>query len=156
MCKELLSAILNCGYYDVEFLVSKLEEWNIDIEVLVDDESYNINSYLYEVFRLHAYDVKAEIRNFLEKVDNNLFLRALYINYEKLEDYEVGIYTNYLDSGYDDPYEFWEENLIEDIIEYKDFIKFLIEEEIVEVLDDEEEEEELLFLAIEKFKKDEL
>ncbi|MDD3465616.1 MAG: hypothetical protein PHE67_00585 [Campylobacterales bacterium] len=91
---ELMRAILGGGVLDVNFLVQKLEEFDLDAQDVVDYakeyESGNltINGLIYATFNLAA-------NNFLDKVveyaeDNEL-------SFDK-DSVEVEVYTNYLDS----------------------------------------------------------
>jgi hypothetical protein len=145
MCNRILSVILGCGELDVNFLVKKIEEWDIEIYDIVEDiktncNNINANSIIYQVHNYHTIDVKAWISNLLEE-------NEIEFDKDKLEEYEISIYTNFLDSGYDDKYQFWnvdnEDELQKNLSEV---IDFLIDENIVKI-EKEELEEELLILV---------
>jgi hypothetical protein len=131
MCETILSAILGCGDLDTEFLAKKVEYWELDIneivEVLRDYEGMPVdyNSLMYAMFREHTLDVKDYIEDLLH--NNNISFDV-----EKLQYYEPQVYVNYMDSGYDDNYEFWEYNNEELKCMLSDIVEFLINENIVE------------------------
>ncbi len=132
----LLSYLLGCGTHDLYFLFRKCEEWDVDYTDAVDQikdrgEEINFNNLLWEVFYQHTEHMKDTIRDFLYNIDDDRVLLDL----RKLDNYEVNWYLNYIDSGYDDKYEFWECKDAWEAAEVytDDFVKFLIDEGIVEI-----------------------
>jgi hypothetical protein len=131
MCETILSAILGCGDLDAEFLAKKVKCWNLDIdeivEVLRDYEGMAINydNLMYAIFREHTLDVK-------DYIEDLLYNNDISFDVEKLQYYEPQVYVNYMDSGYDDNYEFWEYSIEELKCMLSDITKFLIEENIIE------------------------
>jgi hypothetical protein len=131
MCETVLSAVLGCGKLDVEFMLKKVNTWNLDIdeivEVLRDYEGMAIeyNNLMYAIFREHTLDIK-------DYIENLLYNNDISFDTEKLQCYEPQVYVNYMDSSYDDEYEFWEYNI--EGLNYKlpEIVKFLINENIVE------------------------
>jgi hypothetical protein len=102
--------ILGWGSLDVRKLEKLLDEYNIDIEILIQyaddfrEDSTDINIYIYSALAIAEYKIKDKLKKWLktnndvyEFIDDELMLNVE----EKIDDFEPNIYTNYLDSGFD-------------------------------------------------------
>jgi hypothetical protein len=147
---DLLSAIADGGSSDWGFLANTMEEWNIDAYEIVEaardiSENTDFNSLAYALYYLHGEEVKNEIERILDIIDNNsrLIPYDFWIDIDKLKEYDVEIYTNYLDTSYDEYHNFWDEpveSLFKDESVLEEVAEFLLEEGIFEFTDEECEE----------------
>jgi len=127
---DVLYATVGGGSADWDALFEHCEDFDINIQDVIEnvkDYSNNIefNSLMYEVLNTHAQDLKNKISESFGDL----------INKNQLEDYEVSIYTNYLDSGYNENYEFWNASNLEEIKDayVNDFMKFLTDENVLNI-----------------------
>ena len=142
MCCEFLSYIAGGGALDWDFLEKTLKEFDLEPADVIDDrETPDINNFIYRAYDIHADNLKTEIEEFLDSVDQE----ALEVYKSVVEDYYPNIYTNYLDSGYDDKYDFWDAKDLEEIFDdeyyYKEFVEFLVDEGVIDVNRDKLPEE---------------
>jgi len=142
MCCEFLSYIAGGGELDWQFLENTLKSFELEAgDVIGDRELPDINNFIYKAYEIHSQKLKNEIEEFLDGIDNE----SLEIYKSVVEDYWPNIYVNYLDSGYDDNYIFWEAKNLEEVLEdetyYKDFVQFLVDEGVVEINEDKLPEE---------------
>ena len=139
-CNYLLSAVIGGGSLDVGTLIKTMSEWDIEAEDVVEDvksytENIDITSLYLSTYQLHVRNIKDEIKELCKDLkieDDNISFDE-----DNLDNYEVKIYVNYMCTTYDDPYELWDYNDIEDIKEHMsdDLVDFLVEEEIIEIGD---------------------
>ena len=96
--------LLKCGSLDINFLERKIEEFDLDFDEVHEMASYcknkDVNDYIYAAFMLAADKIKNKV---IEHVKQNSDLESqLPGDWEnKINDYEVRIHVNYLDSGFD-------------------------------------------------------
>jgi hypothetical protein len=130
MCETMLATILSCRCKDVKFMLEKVNNWGSDIEgVILDIKSYTevtFDELIYLIFEYHSIDIKGWIIDIL--YENNIKF-----DNEILEGYEIEIYVNYLDTFYDDKYQFWDVANMDELMQELDkIVDFLINENIVE------------------------
>lgn len=139
---NVLASVLGCGTLDSNFLIDRLNEYDLDLEDVKDEsemifgDKLNINELIYTTLYMGSNNFLAEVNNFFEekeldnKIDKNI-----------LEDFDARIYTNFLDSGFDSKLseynltDFSEENLqnfLQDL--YNDNYLFLENDEVIEKL----------------------
>ena len=133
----LAAKLLNCGPIDVETLNDYMKDYNVDVDDIVESEEAvnDVNVLMYRVLDLHVDNLKDEIKDYIASNFEDIEGVVDYINLDGIDTYEVDIYTNYTDSGYDCEYDFWYAKDIDDILNdeayKKDFVRFLINENIV-------------------------
>lgn len=143
MCKELayiLSIAIGGEELYWRYLIEDAEEYDIDLGVAISRVKDNygtleFNALYYELLDMHADDVKKEIEVFLNEIEDKWW--AYFVDEEKLQDYDVAIFTDYADSHYDEKYSFWGEPTHK-VLEWDyEVARFLIDNDIVE-LDEKE------------------
>ena len=130
---EICYEILGWGSLDVEYLENTMEEFNIRTEEIIDEveslclNKHDINSYIYATLYIGANQIKEELINRVKDFPNiiNFLENDIEVNWEnEIQDFDEGIYTNYLASGFD--------SILSDI-KY-DRIGILTEDEIIVIL----------------------
>ena len=139
-CCFLLSAVIGGGQFDAATLVKVMSDWDIEPYDVVEDvksyaESIDMQALFLSTYQIHVRDIKNGIKDLcrdIETEDDDVCFDE-----SRLENYEVEIYPNYMCTTYDDPYQLWDYDDIEDIKEHMldDLVNFLVEEEIVHVQD---------------------
>ena len=147
---SLCCKILGWGEFDVRKLEEILDEYDIELDELLDyvedvDCDNDINCYIYSALRIAESNIKDELEiwlrnnknvlNFLEEqVDCNVF--------EKIDEFDANPYTNYMDSFFDSCFEYfnYQEPTETDYWELIEGIFDVTEEEYEEWLKEENNE----------------
>ena len=139
-CIYLLTTILGGGELDIRSLLDTMQRWNIDASDVVEDvkeysDNININALYFSLYQIHVYDLKEQIKELcedLEEKDSDIAFDE-----EALDNYEVEIYENFMCTSYDDPYEIWDYDDMDDIKAHKldQLLDFLVDEDILEIED---------------------
>ncbi|MDK2063332.1 hypothetical protein PT447_00160 [Aliarcobacter butzleri] len=116
--RDILARVWGAGVCDVDFFLNTLNKLDLDFdEVESEVESLgsnknDINAYIYSCFYLSGHNFIDAVKEYME--ENNLFSEDIdgdvkeffgveNFNLEKevIENFEIYIYVNYLDSGFD-------------------------------------------------------
>ena len=137
-CNYLLNAIIGGGILDFQKLVKIMDEWDIDAEDVVEDvksysDTIDIELLFISTYTMHANELKEQIAELCEDLVNED--GDIEFNEEKLNNYEIPVYVNYLDTRYDKNDELFS---CKDTDEMKKMyldklVDFLVDEEIIEV-----------------------
>lgn len=136
--EDVLAIVLGAGTCDVRYFLNKLNEFDLDFEDVQEEANSmgrnDFNSLMYCCFDLAGRKFMDAVIDYVK--ENNLtsddidedikeqFGCDIKIDLEKLENFEMNIYVNYLDSSFDcllenyDLSEFDEENLINFLVEF--------------------------------------
>jgi len=117
---DFLRVVCGFGVLDVNKALGFANEWDIaledvienlqelDINPLKDDDNDFINYIYYEIFYLHAIDIKEAIKDSLEDYVSLKSEEDYELLKEAIDDYEVSIITNCMASSYNENYYFWD------------------------------------------------
>lgn len=103
--RDLLAVVLNAGVCDIDFLVNKLNELDVEFYDVVSEakdfgKENDFNSFVYCTFNIAGntfiYAVKDYVNDFEEELCETFNLSEF--DKSILEDFEIEIYCNYLDS----------------------------------------------------------
>lgn len=106
--RDILAVLFNCGVCDIDFLLNKLNE--LDVEFCdVDEEVKNwgrtgdFNSYVYCTFYSAGYKFIDAVKEYVENYNDELLetYKLSSFDISLLEDFDIKIYVNFLDSSYD-------------------------------------------------------
>lgn len=103
--RDLLSVVLGCGVCDVDFLVNKLNELDVEFYDAVEEakdfgKENDFNSIVYCMFNIAGNTFIDAVKDYVNDFEDELCETFNLSDFDKsiLEDFEIEIYCNYLDS----------------------------------------------------------
>lgn len=117
--RDVLARVWNAGVCDVDFFLNTLNDLDLDfddvdaeVESLCSDKN-DINAYIYSCFYLSGHNFIDAVKEYID--NNNLYneeeiteeikdffeVKSFNLDKNKIENFEIYVYTNYLDSGFD-------------------------------------------------------
>jgi hypothetical protein len=117
--RDVLARVWKAGVCDVDFFLNTLNELDLDfddveseVESLCSDKN-DINAYIYSCFYLSGHNFIDAVKEYID--NNNLYVEDeiseeikeffnvdnFNLDKERIENFEIYVYVNYLDSGFD-------------------------------------------------------
>ena len=128
--EDILGVILGAGTCDVKYFLNKLNDFDLDFEDIFEEvKSYgrerDFNAYVYETFNLAGNTFIDAVKEYVNDFEEELCEMFTLSSFDKsiLENFEINIFVNYLDSSFDCILENYD---VSDLSE-ENFIKFIEE-----------------------------
>ena len=128
--RDLLAVVLKAGVCDIDFLINKLNELDVEFydvfeEVKSLGRESDFNSYVYYTFDMAGNTFIDAVKEYVNDFEEELCEMFTLSSFDKsiLENFEINIYVNYLDSSFDCILENYD---VSDLSE-ENFIKFIEE-----------------------------
>lgn len=106
--RDIVATVLGCGVCDVDFLVNNLNDLDLEFYDVAEEvkdfgREGEFNAYVYSMFNMAGNRFIDAVKDYVNDYEEELCetFNLSFFDKSILDNFEIGIYCNYLDSGFD-------------------------------------------------------